>query len=154
MISVEITGLDDLQKGLKAIGKKMREKIGNEAVVTAMTPVVDLAQRLAGKSRETGALQESIGMKVKPYRRGNVIFGIVGPRKGFNKPDPSGKGFRDPRKYAHLVEFGTKHASAKPFMRPAFHATKGRVVQQLGAVIGTQVTAEAKRVYASRKRKK
>jgi HK97 gp10 family phage protein len=153
MISAEITGLDDLTKGMKAIGKKLREQIGQEAVVTALTPLVNAAQLYAGASKETGALQESIGLKVKPYRKGNIIFGIVGPRKGFNKPDPSGKGFRDPRKYAHLVEFGTVKHSANPFMRPAFAATKGQMISETAAVIGNRVSAEAKRVYASRKKR-
>ena len=151
MITAQITGLEDLQKGMKAIGRKLRTQIGQEAVVTALTPMVNAAQLYAGDSKETGALQESIGFKVRPYRRGNIIFGVVGPRKGFNKPDPSGKGFRDPRKYAHLVEFGTSKTAAKPFMRPAFAATKDTMVRELGAVIGNRVSVEAKRVYAARK---
>jgi HK97 gp10 family phage protein len=175
MIGIEITGIDDLAKGLKAIGKKMRTEIASEAVTTALVPMVNEARALAGKSRDTGALQESIGVKVKPYKRGAVIFGIVGPRRGFKKPDPSGKGFRDPVKYAHLVEYGhhTKAASGKfggakkrekitaetatayvlpqPFMRPAFAKTKGQMVKTLGEVIGGRVDVEAKRVFAARR---
>jgi HK97 gp10 family phage protein len=174
MIGIEISGIDDLAKGLKAIGKKMRTEIAREAVTTALVPMVNEARALAGKSRDTGALQDSIGLKVKPYQKGAKIFGIVGPRRGFKKPDPSGRGFRDPVKYAHLVEFGhhTKTASGKfgaakkrekitaetatayvlpqPFMRPAWSKTKGQMVKTLGEVIGGRVDAEAKRVFAAR----
>lgn len=176
MIGIEITGIDDLSKGLKAIGKKMREQIGREAVATALVPMVNAARANAGKSRDTGALQDSIGLKVKPYQRGAKIFGIVGPRRGFRRSDPSGKGFRDPVKYAHLVEFGhytragkggkfgaakkgekvteetaTAYVLPQPFMRPAYAATKSGMVKTLGEVIGSRVDVEAKRVYAARR---
>jgi HK97 gp10 family phage protein len=175
MIGIDISGIDDLTKGLKAIGKKLRTQIGQEAVTTALIPMVNAARYYAGQSRDTGALQDSIGVKVKPYQKGATIFGIVGPRRGFKRPDPSGKGFRDPTKYAHLVEFGhyTKAGSGKfggakkgtkitpenasayvlpqPFMRPAFSATKGQMIHDLANVIGERVDVEAKRVYSQRK---
>ena len=174
MIGVEITGVEDLLKGLKTIGKKLREQIGREAVTTALVPMVNAARYYAGQSSETGALAASIGVKVKPYQKGAAIFGIVGPRRGFDRPDPSGKGVRKPTKYAHLVEFGhyTKAGSGKfggakkgtkvtpenatayvlpqPFMRPAFAATKDAMTQTLADVIGERVSVEAKRVYSQR----
>jgi len=30
--------------------------------------------------------------------------------------------------YAHMVEFGTRHSGARPFMRPAFDAEKDKAV--------------------------
>ena len=145
MISAEITGQDDLAAVLSGVVQKTRTKIGNEAVVTALTRGETVAKRHAEWSEETGALKESIGIKVKPYKRGVIIFGVVGPRKGFKRPDPSGKGFRDPVKYAHLVENGTSHSAPKAFMRPTFAETKNEMVQDIARVIGTGIQAEAAR---------
>ena len=153
MISAEVTGQDDLAAALNGIVKKARTAIGNEAVVTALTRVEMATKRHAEWSEETGALKESIGIKVKPYKKGAIIFGIVGPRKGFKRPDPSGKGFRDPVKYAHLVENGTSHSAPKAFMRPAFAETKNEMVQDIARVIGAGVAAEATRQAARRKNK-
>lgn len=153
MITADITGMDDLAKALDGIKKRVQTKIGTEAVVTALTPLVDAAQHYAGYSKETGALKDSIGIKSKPYRRGKVIFGVVGPRNGFKRPDPSGKGFRDPRKYAHLVEFGTPKAAPVPFMRPAFAETKDFAIQEMARVIGDGVKREAELQASKRKNK-
>ena len=34
-----------------------------------------------------------------------------------------------PANYAHLVEFGTKHAAAHPFMRPAIVQSRSKVLR-------------------------
>lgn len=82
-------------------------------------------------------LKKSIGQKVKTYKSG-VVVGIVGPRKGFraeigkrvrkgkksNVGDPI---YADPVNYAHLVELGTKHSKAQPFLRPALEESKDEI---------------------------
>lgn len=150
MITADITGENDLASALNAIATKARTTIGNEAVVTALTHVEQAAKRHAEWSEETGALKDSIGIKSKPYRRGAIIFGVVGPRKGFKRPDPSGKGFRDPIKYGHIVEFGSARTSPKAFMRPAFAETKDAMVSQMAAVIERGIKQEAERKAAGR----
>src|SRR4051812_2753277 len=152
MINADIEGVDDLAAALAGIAAKARKTIGNEAVITALTRLEIAAKRHAEWSEDTGALKESIGIKVKPYRRGSVIFGVVGPRKGFERPDPSGKGMRNPVKYGHLVEDGTSHSAPRAFMRPAFAEEKEAMLSDLARVIGDGVNREAAR-QAKRKRK-
>jgi HK97 gp10 family phage protein len=93
------------------------------AVRAAMSEVRKVAK--ANVVQETGLLRQSIGVKIKTYK--SVVFGVVGPQTGFtqtvDRTAPSG--WRGPVKsnptnYAHLVEFGTAHSPAHPFMRPAF----------------------------------
>lgn len=40
--------------------------------------------------------------------------------------------------YAHLVEFGTVHSSPQPFMRPAWSATKDRVLNSITGFVRGQ----------------
>lgn len=99
MISVEITGQTDVAKALGEISKQAKNRIGQRALITALTPILDDAKRRAPK--DTGNLAASIGFKHQKFRNGNQTA-ILGPRKGFLEPNTK----RLAHKYAHLVEFG------------------------------------------------
>ncbi len=79
--------------------------------------------------RESGALAKSMGRKVKASRKGQRIYGIVGPRSGFTIMWRGRK--RNPVKYAHLVEFGhegPKPAGPHPFMRATWDTTEHMLI--------------------------
>ena len=43
-------------------------------------------------------------------------------------------GFKPPTsRRAHLTEFGTRHSSAKPFLRPALDSRAGDAIREMGA---------------------
>ncbi len=77
---------------------------------------------------ETGTLRRSLGQKAGRGRARQYV--VIGPRRQFFERG------RRPVKYAHLVEGGTRPhryktrkgqhpgARAKPFMRPAFEASR------------------------------
>lgn len=145
MIELKIEGAEELGKTIQKIGARMRVEMAREAIVTAATPMLNAAKRHAEKSRDTGALVQSIGFRVKPYKKNGGMFCVVGPRRGFRGPDG-----RDPVKYAHLVEFGhmtekSGLVAVQPFMRPAWQETKGRMIDDIAKVFRTQVAAEARR---------
>ncbi len=152
-LGIDIKGIPDLKAALEAVGNKVKKQTAYQAVVEAMTPVVIAARRYARRSVETGNLHESIGLKATPKLRKGRMYAIVGPRRKFKKPDPSGKGERIATSYAHLVEFGTSTAPAKPFLRPAWAVTKARVNATLQSTLSAGILAEAKR-RASRKPRK
>ena len=74
-----------------------------------------------------GNLRRSI--KILTFRRSKFAV-FVGPQVGkasskeYGRPGQPVDGF-----YAHMVEFGTINSRAKPYMRPAFAKTKGRIIQ-------------------------
>lgn len=159
MFSVEINGASDVADGMKYLSTTIRNRIAVEALVVAMTPVLNSARRYAGKTRDTGALQESIGFRVRPYPRLGKVICVIGPRRGFKRKDPSGKGYRDPAKYGHLIEFG--HAkrggagtvAAVPFMRPAFAENSQRVIAELAAALGQRIEVAVARKKRRAKKK-
>lgn len=153
MIRVSIDGLADIDDNMRKLlshKKTFMMAAAGEAIIAALTPMVDAAQRNA--VRDTGTLKNSIGFRVKPYKRRGNVFAVVGPRRGFKGPDG-----RDPAKYGHLVEFGHTTKNGKvainPFMRPAWDETRGEMTATIARVIGGKVAVEAKRL-ASRKRRK
>jgi len=81
----------------------------------------------------------SLGINVRKGKSGStrgIYTARIGARGGFGRvvgTRKSGKKagkpiMKDPRHYAHLVELGTSHSEAKPFIRPAIDSAKGQIV--------------------------
>lgn len=115
-VSKEIRGFNELQRNLKTVVGKIERKANRSAINKAATPIVREAKR--NVTIDTGLLKKSIGKKVRTYKAKKQVIAVVGPRKGFRETDENGNA-RDPAKYSHLVELGTSHSQAKPFLRPA-----------------------------------
>jgi HK97 gp10 family phage protein len=90
-------------------GQKKKSAKGQGKVIATYTP---------------GNLRRSIG--IIPLRKTANIY--VGPR---SKKDASGvySGGRYDGYYGVFLEYGTKRISARPFMRPAYEATKDTVIK-------------------------
>ena len=139
--TMALTGDKALIRTLDRLPAALVRRVVRPAVRSALVPINKAAKRKAPK--ETGLLKKSIGAVVKVYKRTGVIWGGVGPRKGFRQVI-DGKP-RDPVKYAHLVEFGTERAPAQAFLRPAFDENKGKAFGILKAKIAAGLIREAKR---------
>lgn len=159
MIRLDVAGIEDLEAALKAVGKKAAREAALVAVQQAAEPMVAAAKRYARNSRDTGALEESITFRAKPYRRGDRALAVIGPASKFRGADG-----RQPSKYAHLVEFGHtatngKHVAAKPFMRPAVAVAADKSFRKLGETFGTALKiktdalAEVKKARAAKRKK-
>lgn len=149
MMQVEISGERDLVQALKELTNSAKGKISMEAIVTALTPVVEAAKSFARASRDTGNLYNSIGFRTKAYPRRGRVVAVIGPRRGFRVVDRFGR-TRNATTYGHLIEFGYmgpsgKHVAAKPYMRPAFESTHGEALQSMANVFRQQIEMVVKR---------
>ena len=112
--NMSMTGNAELDRRLRLLPDKLQSRVVKKGIRAAGKPILKTAK--ARVPVETGALKKSLGTKLKTYRHsGNSVL-IIGPRTD----DRYTKGERKPHKYAHLVERGTKHIPAVPFMRFAF----------------------------------
>lgn len=91
-----------LTAALAAVEPKAARR-ATRAGINEITKLV-LADARARVPRRSGQLKKSLGRRVRGYRRGEVVSGIVGPRRGFRVV--IGGVAVNPVKYAHLVEFG------------------------------------------------
>ena len=94
----------------------------------ALVVVLDAKERAPVR---TGALKRHLHVggytKLTPeYRRKGRYGSLPGP-KGQGRNIKMRIGTTLP--YAHLVEHGTRHSRAKPFLRPALDANRGRMLQ-------------------------
>ena len=161
---MEVRGLRKLDKKLNKLGKSVTKGMLSKAVTQGLKPVKDEVKRMARGVKDTGTLARSITVKKVKSRKGTSV-GIVGAwnkkytikRKARTRrirDATSGKygsekikakdrtakeEIKNPAKYAHLVELGTKRSRAKPIFKPAIRATKRQAERAMIRVLKTEV---------------
>jgi HK97 gp10 family phage protein len=150
--SLKLTGFKELEAALLKLPKELAHIAEAAALREGMKPVHAAAKSFAvkGKGPQAGLLAKSIGLTVRRVRRKlqyqNRYTARVGPRGGFRvslgtaiarktkgnkvKGQPYEK-IKDPRFYAHLVEYGTSHSAANPFIRPALASCESKIMEGL-----------------------
>lgn len=137
--TIEIKGLESIIRRLNSLPENLKKSGEKAALRAGGAPIRKAAKRRAKSSKDTGLLLKSIGLNVKTVK--GITSVRVGPRKGFRQivqrtDKRTGKKYEvmsDPSNYGHLVEYGTSHSTAKPFIRPAVDETKGEVLAAMAA---------------------
>ena len=103
---IDTSGLESL---LKKLPEETAKKVTRNAVAAGARVIRDHAKQLApyDTSRKSGTHLRD-GIVVKRVKSTNDVYSIGTQTKG-KKKVPHG----------HLVEYGTKRSSPKPFLRPA-----------------------------------
>lgn len=132
---------DQLEKNLGELVAKVERQGMREAARKAATPMLQAARAKAPV--RTGTLKKSLAVKVKTFKRGkdSTVMAIIGPDR--NVVSEAGD---KPVKYAHLVELGTQHSAAKPFLRPAFDETKDQSIKVYADSLKPAIERVARRV--------
>lgn len=134
---MKVRGLEGLDKALAAMGRDLGFKALRSGLMAASKPMLLAATISASttgiKGRDSGAIAAAMGRQVKKASNRVTVLKIGPKNKSkkalaiWNAKNPS----KTPAKrltHFHLVEFGSVHGGAQPFMRPAFDATKAIVV--------------------------
>ena len=153
-VRLQIGGLRAMQARLEALGPEL-QKAAEKAVLRAgAVPIRKAAKRFAKNSKDTGLLMQSISLSVKTNK--GVTSARVGPRRGMRKKvtrtnSTTGETYEeiaDPNNYSHLVEYGTSHSAAKPFIRPAIDAAQDEVLSAMASGLDKHLTRVAARLAA------
>lgn len=146
--TVQITGLDDVIRRLKALGPEaskrggpVRAAVRKAAMVIVKEANANIARIVAepnksGDNKTMGIMAKSMKpFRSKPNRNGvkGETFSIRAPaskRYPDSKRNPGGDAVQ---KIANILEYGGTHNGVKrqahPWMRPAFHAKGGEAVR-------------------------
>lgn len=174
-VSVKIEGLEEIQRALKGLEKKMQKKLLRAALGAGTREVRDEVRRHVPV--DTGNLKRSIRARVKRLGRTGWAAKVVPTQKllkkeggGWQPLDKTDKNQHDGW-YAHIVEYGTvsprlprgkkkmkftykgvtqfrhrvRGMPAKPFFRPGWDASKGRVVPKVKQSLSRGISREVKR---------
>lgn len=125
---VKIKGAKELELALKELGPVPARKLGTKALKAGGEIIADYARILVPVL--TGQLQDSIAVVPTRERRDSQRTAAI----GFRRPGS---------RYAHLVEFGSRHARAQPFMRPAIDAKGESAIAVISHELWAGVEAQA-----------
>lgn len=114
---INVFGDVQVIKNIGRLKTAMERKILRKAIGKGLIPIRKLAKQ--NVPVDEGLLKKSIKSKVTKMVSGKVY---VDPKIVNEKGDK-------PAKYAHLIEFGTKHSKAEPFMRPAVDAGRNEALK-------------------------
>ncbi len=83
-VTFRLDGVEQSRKAFLGLDNKIKRTVTRKAVNASVRPIVKMVRKLT--PRNTGLLRRSITHKVKPYRKGGIIVGMVGQRtKGATK---------------------------------------------------------------------
>src|SRR5262245_9956684 len=158
-IKGELQGLSGVLQALERLKQGARNRILRKALTQAARPMTKDARARA--PRESGLLKKSIGSVTRTDKKGFVLV-VIGPRTGFKrevkikktrvfrqrgsrtvfvaKPTPDQLVMlRNPVKYAHLVELGTRFRRARPFLRPAFTSNEKGALNTIARIAWDEI---------------
>lgn len=142
--SVKLQGAQEMRRRLNRLGEKTARKAERAGIRAAGAGILTAARRRV--PRRLGDLRESLlakwGLKVYFHQAAGMYIGVVGPGKlPGGRTGPDGR-VNDPRKYAHLVEFGTdphviqpKNKKALAFGRGAGEAGAQNIDREVVAIV-------------------
>lgn len=129
MLRMEVTGLDELERQLIALGEKAGTKVLREAGRAALQVVEQDMKEHAGydESAKGPHMRDSIKIRSTTRTKGNAVVVLrVGPSK---------------QHYIKALaqEFGTVKQIPDPFIRPALDYNKSRVLRILAVEIRDRI---------------
>ena len=114
---------------LQKFPKNIQKNVMVGAVRAGANVIRDEARRKV--PIKTGTLKKSIVSIQRKAQNGQITFSVTPSRGGNND------GW-----YAHFVEFGTSHSSAKPFLRPAFDQSNNESLEASKRYIAERIPQE------------
>lgn len=149
-VSIEFEGGRQLERLLDTLPARVQKKVMRAATRSAAMVVVKRARQNLDSmgAVDSGLLQKSLTAKVKVYASG-VVNAAIGPHKkvtGAYVHDRGRLRWREPKKYAHLVELGTFRTRAKPFLRQALFSSMPRIVERFKQILGKRIIVEGKKL--------
>ncbi|EDA1366436.1 hypothetical protein A4K41_19385 [Salmonella enterica subsp. enterica serovar Singapore] len=126
MIKMEVTGLDDLERQLMALGEKVGTKVFRDAGREALKVVEEDMKQHAGYDETSTAQHMRDSIKIRNSNRKSRGSTVVTLRVG-----PSKQHYMK----ALAQEFGTVKQVAEPFIRPALDYNVQTVLRVLAVEI-------------------
>lgn len=128
MIRMKIEGAEDLERALTRLSTRLSRSVLREALLAVGEPIRRDIARKAPREPGTPDLADNIQLaQTRVGERGDVSVGIGVPKSFF---------------YDYFLEYGTVHASARPFYRPVFDGQINRTLEQLGQAIWTELAGK------------
>lgn len=146
MITGKIHGLAAVEKMLQDLPDKEAKKVLRSSLMRGALPLLRAIQA-AAPVRDDGSGPKKLSKKSSYGRMPGWLRSNIGRKFGGVTATSVSVGITFRRAwYWHLVEFGSRHARARPFIRPAAESAQGAAVADLAAAFGPQIEKAARRI--------
>ena len=150
--TIKLTGLKELDAKLAKMDKAVGFKTLRSALNDTSKPMFLLAKQKAQatgiKGFDAGATAAAMGRWTKKIKEKRTVL-FMGPKNKQKKAVNlwNQKHGTDIKRlgHFHLLEFGSAHGPAQPFLRPAFDATKLQMARDFGKNLATRIEKAAGR---------
>jgi HK97 gp10 family phage protein len=155
MLEIKTEGFAGALEAMSSLNLDLQRRILKKALTTAAGPVMFREKQNAGRNKDSGLLADSIFVTVKVDRAGEATANIrpSGKRVVVMQTEPDGTKRQVRTRasaYAHVVEFGSKHVRARPFVRPAVQQS----LREVEAGFTAEVNAAVKKAVTKASRTK
>jgi HK97 gp10 family phage protein len=135
--TLNLLGDKALARKLQRMAEASYRRVMRPAIRAGLAPMVRAIRPLA--PQDTGLLAVAISPKMSRRAASGRVW--VDPAMYVEIDGRT----RRASKYAHLVEFGTRHLAARPFMRPGAAAARGPALARVESVAARELAKEARR---------
>lgn len=144
MIHFEIKGAKELEDALRKLPQEIMGKVLREALEDAGFPMLMQAQQRAPRSTNPGKhghMADSIKFRARTETDlfDTTVELALGPDRNHF--------------YGSFGEFGTKHETPRPFMRPAFDTEAEPTIARFGRLLGNAIDRAAKKLARAAKKR-
>lgn len=130
MLSVKVTGAEQLQRSIISLGKAFTKGNAEADLLVAVRPMVDAARENVTLGPPSIHLKDNVGAALVP-ESGSPAVAIGAFRVG-----RIGEIF-----YGKFLELGTSRMAARPWLRPAFDRTHDTVLSRLISLVRGRILA-------------
>ncbi len=158
---VRIEGLRELEQSLSEVPKATARNVLRRVLMKRAQPIVDTARQLVPV--DSGQLRDSIAVSTKLGTKAGKSEFAAAMRAGLGK-EAAVQAMRDARRaaagqgsfaevyvgpgrlpHAHMVEFGTSRMAPRPYLRPAWDAHKGAILEGIKEDFWAEIQKSAAR---------
>jgi HK97 gp10 family phage protein len=143
MIKGKVEGAKALEDALKLLPERTRGKLLTGAVRAGANLVKKEIKARAPVGAEATKNNRKYG-----HLRDNIIVAMDKTRSAVTYSVGVGRAF-----WGRFLEFGTRFMAARPFMRPAFEASRDAAVRKMGDILGKGIEREAAKLAGETKRR-
>ena len=139
LFSMKVEGLRELNDALEELPKATQKNVLKRVAVIALEPFIEMARAIV-RIGKTGRLHDSLTIATRLSKRQAKL--ARANKKSYVEVYAGASALP----HAHLLEFGTRHSKAFPFMRPAWDSKHRVALELVRQNLGKEIDAAAKRM--------
>lgn len=139
-VSIRLEGVKELERELEQLEAKIQKKMVRPSLRAGAKVIRDEAVRRAPRRKTPPPRGTS-----RYHPAGKELYRSIKVRSAGRQPGLDAAVQVKTGPHGHLLEFGTIHAGAQPFMRPAYDTRKAEAIRVFRDTLGQRIENEARR---------